>query len=185
MKKYTLYISLLWFLGFLSGCSTTVEPKTNKDYLLGGWRIDEVSTVKKGTSTILKTWFKRGVTKPENWLGDASLSKEYQQNYFDVRDYEAYYRKDGKCSFNYINYGFIASPYSWLTETTLKTNLFGVFGSGDMEIENVKVDSKSLVFRMTEDNIDNVGMAYALDKVSNDYADPAKIDMIFSFKRIL
>jgi hypothetical protein len=185
MKKYTLYTFLLWFLGFLSGCSTTVEPKTNKDYLLGGWRIDEVSTVKKGTSTILKTWFKRGVTKPENWLGDASLSEEYQQLYFDVRDYEAYYRKDGKCSFNYINYGFIAFPYSWLTETTLKTNLFGVFGNNDMEIENVKVDSISLVFRMTDDNIDNVSISYIIYNYVNGYSDPAKIDMVITFKRIL
>lgn len=172
-------------MSFLSSCSTTVEPKTNKDYLIGGWRIDEVSTVKKGTSTILKTWFKRGVTKPSNWLGDASLSEEHEQFYIDIQDYEAYYRKDGKCSFNYINYGFIAFPYSWLTETTLKTNLFGVFGNSDMEIENVKVDVKSLVFKMTDENIDNVSMVYALDKVFNDYSDPAKIDMIITFKRIL
>jgi hypothetical protein len=185
MKKYTLYIFLLWFLGFLSSCSTTIEPKTNKDYLIGGWRIDEVSTVKKGTNTILKTWFKRGITKQSNWLGDASSSEEYKQFYIDIQDYEAYYRKDGKCSFMNTPFSIIAIPYSWLSETTLKTNQFGVFGNSYLEIENVKVDTKSLVFRMMDENVDNVSMVYAFDKVFNDYNDSAKIDMIFTFKRIL
>ncbi len=185
MKKYSLYIFILWFFCFLSSCSTTVEPKTNKDYLIGGWRIDEVSTVKKGTNTVIKTWFKRGITQQVNWLGDASLSDQNRQFYIDIQDYEAYYRKDGKCSSTFPSFAFIAYPYSWLNETTLKTNQYGIFGLSDVEIENIKVDSKSLVFRMADDNLYNVSMMYVLANVINDYYDPAKIDMVFTFKRIL